>query len=360
MMRRWYRLAFVVSIGMPTLVAAQEAIGTLKSLRGQTVLERAGGKRAAAPGDALQSGDRILTGSDGQASLSFRDQSSLTIGPNSDVDLTRYRFDPVTHQGEQQVRLRSGGLAAISGKLAKASPEAVKFNAGTMTLGVRGTRFVAELQADAAASGIGLLRDGQGRIVRSAQGLCWQAGAGPGACPADRYVLLPDRDGRVGQITLSAQGAPLVLGSAYAGLEVDDQGVRRVDWTEAQVRARYAALLDAMPPAAQTFVLRFESGSASRLSSESQAALADIRQAIASWPVVPNVDVVGHTDTTGPAEGNDALSLERARSVSRLLDALSLPPERLQVSGRGERQLLVQTPDETAEPENRRVEITVY
>jgi outer membrane protein OmpA-like peptidoglycan-associated protein len=76
--------------------------------------------------------------------------------------------------------------------------------------------------------------------------------------------------------------------------------------------------------------------------------------------VVPNVDVVGHTDTTGPAEGNDTLSLERARSVSRLLDALSLPPERLQVSGRGERQLLVQTPDETAEPENRRVEITIY
>jgi flagellar motor protein MotB len=32
----------------------------------------------------------------------------------------------------------------------------------------------------------------------------------------------------------------------------------------------------------------------------------------------------------------------------------------LQVSGRGERQLLVQTPDETAEPENRRVEITIY
>ena len=346
--------------GLPTWLAAQESIGTLKSQRGNAMLERAAVKRPAVAGDELLSGDRIITGADGFTSVSFRDQSSLAIGPNSDVDLSRYRFDSVTHQGEQQVRLRSGSLASISGKIAKANPDGVRFNAGTMTLGVRGTRFIAEVQWGQALSATGLLRDGQGRVVRNIEGLCWQSGVGTNACPADRYVLLPDLDGKVGEIRLSAQSDSVVLITPYAGLEVDDQGARRVSWSEAQVQSRYGALLGALAPMPKSFVVRFGAGTSDQLTPESEATLAEVRQTIAGWPVVPNVDIVGHTDTTGSAAANDALSLQRARTVSRWLDSLALPAHRLNVSGRGERQLLVQTPDETDEPRNRRVEITVY
>ncbi len=359
-MIRGLKCLWVLLAGLPSGLLAQETIGVVKALKGEVAIERAAVKRPARAGDALLESDRITTAAASHASLSLRDQSSIALGPHSEVDLRRYRFDPVTHQGEQQVRLGTGSLASISGKIAKASPDAVRFNAATMTLGVRGTRFIADLAGTTGASDPGSLRDGQGRIVRSAQGLCWQTGAFPRSCPVDRYVLLPDPDGKVGEIRLEGMGLSVVLDRAYAGLDIDEQGARRVEWTEAQVRAQYGPLLEALPPAAQTFVLRFEAGSSSRLTPESESTLAGVQRGIANWPSIPSVDVIGHTDTVGAAAVNDALSLERARTVSRRLDALSLPSERLQVSGRGERQLLVQTPDETDEPANRRVEITVY
>lgn len=347
---------------LPALLSAQEAAGTLKSLRGQATIEREGVKRPTKIGESLFPKDRILTSADGYASVGLRDQSSLSIGPNSDVDLTKYSFNPTTHQGEQQVRVRSGSLAGISGKLAKASPEAVQFNAGTVTLGVRGTQFVAELQASPDQTGVQLLRDSQQQFVRTGTGLCWQVGTTSAGCPTptDRFVLLPDRNGDVGAITLSRDGKTVDVNKAFAGAEFGEQDSRTTQYSESDLRARYKDLLGILPPSPKTFIVRFANGSAEQLSDGSQAVIDQIQSAIAGWPVVPNVDVVGHTDTSGKAEQNDALSLQRARVVSRLLDLNTLSADRLHVSGRGERQLLVPTPDETSEPQNRRVEITLY
>lgn len=347
---------------LPTFLCAQEVAGTLKSVRGQTMIEREGVKRPGKVGDSLYPKDRILTSVDGYLSVGLRDHSSLSIGPNSDVDLTKYNFNSTTHQGEQQVRVRSGSLAAISGKLAKASPEAVQFNAGTVTLGVRGTQFLVELQASPDQSGVVLLKDSQQQFVRSGSGLCWQIGTSSSGCPTptDRFVLLPDRNGEVGAITLSREGKTVDIQQAFVGAEFGEGDSRTSKYSESDLRARYKDLLGTLPPGPKTFIVRFATGSADQLAPGSQVVIQQIKDAITSWPVVPNVDVVGHTDTSGKVEQNDALSLQRARVVSRLLDSTTLTTDRLQISGRGERQLLVPTPDETPEPMNRRVEITVY
>lgn len=350
-------------LGWPLAPMAQEAAATLKSVRGEAQIERAGQRRAARAGDALQASDRLLTGADGYAAISFRDQSSLAVGPRSDVDLSKYSFNPTTHQGEQQVRLRSGSLASISGKIAKASPDAVQFNAGTVTLGVRGTRFVIEARPEPESGSAGHWSDGQRLPLRSGSGLCWQSAQGLGDqrsdCNPDRFVLLPDADGQVGRIVLKQGWRTLTLSTAYATVQAGSSLQEVQTLTEADARARYQGLLDTLPPPARQFVVRFASGSATQLSPESLAVLDQLRAALTQWPVVPDVDVVGHTDTAGDAAQNDALSLQRARTVSTLLQA-QLPADRLHVSGRGERQLLVSTPDNTAEALNRRVEITLY
>ena len=364
-MNLWRKLIITLISCLPLLAAAQEASGTFKSLRGQALLERDNARRPARAGEPLYAKDRIITGADGFASVGFRDQSSLAIGPNSDVDLSKYSFNPTTHQGEQQVRLRTGSLAAISGKVAKASPESVQFNAGSVTLGVRGTQFLIEVQPTVKPVVNVLWRDAQQQIVRSGFGLCWQAGSSVAGCPVDpepdRFVLLPDRDGRVGAIVLSSpSGASVAVQEAFAGVEVREQAMRSTKFVESEVLSRYKDILGSLPPAPKSFVVRFATGSADQLTPGSMEIIEQIRKELASWPMVPNVDVIGHTDSVGRTEQNDALSLQRARVVSRLLDSVGLPADRLQVSGRGKRQLLVPTPDETAEPQNRRVEITLY
>ena len=70
--------------------------------------------------------------------------------------------------------------------------------------------------------------------------------------------------------------------------------------------------------------------------------------------------VVGHTDTAGAMLANDALSLQRAKSVAALLISKGVQDNSIEAVGRGERELLVPTPDNVDEPRNRRVELIVY
>ena len=68
--------------------------------------------------------------------------------------------------------------------------------------------------------------------------------------------------------------------------------------------------------------------------------------------------VVGHTDKSGPDSYNDGLSWRRARNVAAMLEAAGIPASSLQVDGRGESQVMVETADGVREPQNRRVEIS--
>jgi hypothetical protein len=72
----------------------------------------------------------------------LHDNTLLSAGPNSTVDLNKFAFDSTTHAGTIDATVKRGTLSVISGKIAKATPEAVRFSAPGMTLGVRGTSFV--------------------------------------------------------------------------------------------------------------------------------------------------------------------------------------------------------------------------
>ncbi len=70
------------------------------------------------------------------------------------------------------------------------------------------------------------------------------------------------------------------------------------------------------------------------------------------------VNVVGHTDTSGSDRYNDKLAMRRANAVRDSLVKRGVEASLIKVEGRGEKQLLVQTPDGVREPANRRAEIT--
>lgn len=72
---------------------------------------------------------------------------------------------------------------------------------------------------------------------------------------------------------------------------------------------------------------------------------------------VPRIILSGHTDTSGPEGYNMGLSERRARAVAAELLARGVPESALEVTWFGETQLRVETPDETREPQNRRVEM---
>lgn len=181
------------------------------------------------------------------------------------------------------------------------------------------------------------------------------------ACAAapERVVLLPDPSGQAGAVIVRSTQGEKVLDQPYATLDVARNGVlQSTVQTAEQVKARYAGLLAAQAPRPQAFVVRFESGSATALSADSQQVVSAMLQTVAAWPA-PQLSVVGHTDRVGSASANDELSRQRARSVADLLVQRGVPAERIEVAGRGEREPLVATERGVANATNRRVEIIV-
>jgi len=68
--------------------------------------------------------------------------------------------------------------------------------------------------------------------------------------------------------------------------------------------------------------------------------------------------IEGHTDTTGSRSLNLSLSQQRAASVASYLQSrFGVAAARLEAVGRGQDALKVQTPDQTPEPRNRRVQV---
>jgi outer membrane protein OmpA-like peptidoglycan-associated protein len=70
--------------------------------------------------------------------------------------------------------------------------------------------------------------------------------------------------------------------------------------------------------------------------------------------------VVGHTDATGAAAENQAVSESRARAVADFLAAQGVPRERLRAEGRGETEPIAPNDTEIERRSNRRVEIAIY
>jgi outer membrane protein OmpA-like peptidoglycan-associated protein len=67
------------------------------------------------------------------------------------------------------------------------------------------------------------------------------------------------------------------------------------------------------------------------------------------------IEVDGFTDTTGSQRHNDKLSIARAEAVAQELSQDGVDLSRIQTRGFGERELAVETPNNTSEAKNRRV-----
>jgi outer membrane protein OmpA-like peptidoglycan-associated protein len=172
-------------------------------------------------------------------------------------------------------------------------------------------------------------------------------------------VLLPDSDtGTAGDASVSNPFGKVDLAEARdAAMAQADRAPVFTRLTDNDVRRIFGDALSALPPAPRRFTVffRFESDA---LTDQSQALIPQILKAV-NEHVVKDVVVIGHTDTMGTQPANFALGLKRAMTVRNLLVDAGLDGATIDVTSVGELDPLIKTSDETPEPRNRRVDITV-
>lgn len=179
-----------------------------------------------------------------------------------------------------------------------------------------------------------------------------------GCAAKELYVVMPEENGKAGSVTVTRDGKQIELHGAYSAAQVSAfGGSDTVNVDPGRVKETFGAALAAQPMRPVSFTLYFVEGT-DKWTAESQKQVNGILKEIARRPA-PEVTVIGHTDTVGSSRDNDALSLKRSQKVRNALIKLGISSERIATAGRGERELLVATPDNTDEPRNRRDEIGV-
>jgi outer membrane protein OmpA-like peptidoglycan-associated protein len=171
-------------------------------------------------------------------------------------------------------------------------------------------------------------------------------------------VLLPEEGGAPSAVSVGEGSGGTVLDKPYSAAAVDTKGrVETKSITAEEAKRTFAEALAAQPPQAVSFTLYFETNS-TEVTSASRAALDALLTEVAQRQAV-EVQVTGHTDRVGSTADNDRLSLQRAEAVRAMLVQRGIKADFIRAVGRGEREPLIPTSDEQAEPRNRRVEITV-
>lgn len=181
--------------------------------------------------------------------------------------------------------------------------------------------------------------------------------ARPAALPRSYVVLLENADGTTGKVVVAGDKGTIEL-QRPSGAAALDGSTREAYAVPQDMLARdTAGALGAAPVAPVVFRLNFDKGS-TRLTKQSQAMIDQVFGAVRQRSA-PDVSIVGHTDTLGSAATNMSLSLRRAETVARMLKPVASRIIAMDIGGQGETQLLVPTPDNRAEPQNRRVDLTV-
>jgi len=182
----------------------------------------------------------------------------------------------------------------------------------------------------------------------------------PAPQPPALIALLPDPDtGVTGRIRVSNEFGALPVVTPRGATTVNANGPPGAvtAMSEADVTRIFGAALDALPPSPKHFTLYFKFES-DTLTDQSSRQVADVLEAVKRL-AVPEVVVIGHTDTMGDGKANVALGLKRAMAVRNVLVAAGVAPGMIEVASHGEADLLIKTKNNTPEPRNRRVEVSV-
>ncbi|MCG6203382.1 FecR domain-containing protein [Rhodopseudomonas sp. HC1] len=123
--------------------------------------------RTIAIGSSITHKERIQTTSAGSVQLLFVDKTSMTIGPNSDLTIDEYVYDPNAGRGKLAATLGKGALRFVGGQISHSGDAEIK--TASATVGIRG---------GVALIGVGHVYAGYGALTVSAGGTTVSLGAG--------------------------------------------------------------------------------------------------------------------------------------------------------------------------------------
>jgi hypothetical protein len=132
-------LAMVAAAVTPVSAQTPAAAGHVKTVSGTVTIVRDRGTMPVKAGDPIYATDTLRTAADGAVGVTLQDDTRLSLGPNSEVKIDRYVYSPGEGGLGMVLKFVRGVAVYVSGRMAKLAPDAVRLEAPTGIVGVRGT-----------------------------------------------------------------------------------------------------------------------------------------------------------------------------------------------------------------------------
>lgn len=136
--------------GFASVTVAQQQAGVSAAVRGQVALARVSENvvgRQVESGDPIFLGDAITSGRDSGMQIMLMDETVFSIGPNSEIAIDEFVYDPATDSGKVTASVAKGVFRFITGKIAQKRPEDMTVRLPTATIGIRGTIVAGAVRA---------------------------------------------------------------------------------------------------------------------------------------------------------------------------------------------------------------------
>ena len=121
-------------------------VATVQKVSGMATVVRQGQTMSAKIGLEIYQNDTLRTGPDGSLGVIFRDDTLLSMGPESVLVIDEFVFAPKQGKFSIVIRMLKGTAAYLSGLISKLAPESAHFKTPTASIGIRGTKFVARVE----------------------------------------------------------------------------------------------------------------------------------------------------------------------------------------------------------------------
>jgi len=123
-------------------------VGYVKTVQGNATVVLSGQVMKAQPGTPIQIGSVLRTDKQGSMGVIFKDNTIMSLGSDTEITVDEYLFAPDKGDLKLGASMSRGSLNYVSGLIAKLRPEAVSLKTPTGIIGVRGTHFLAKVEAD--------------------------------------------------------------------------------------------------------------------------------------------------------------------------------------------------------------------
>jgi hypothetical protein len=145
--RRWFfpltvAILLLTPFGEVSAADVSSMVATIQKASGTAMVARQGRSLAASTGLEILEGDTLRTGPDGSIGVTFRDDTVLSLGPESVLVVDEFVFAPRQGKFSIVLRMLKGTAGYLSGLISKLAPGSAHFETPTASIGIRGTRFV--------------------------------------------------------------------------------------------------------------------------------------------------------------------------------------------------------------------------